>query len=65
MIIVSDTTPIISLLKAEQLELLQKLYKMVLMPQAVYRELTENPVYRKEAEMIISEKFRSWLDVTE
>lgn len=52
MIIVSDTTPIISLLKAEQLELLQKLYKMVLMPQAVYRELTENPVYRKEAEMV-------------
>lgn len=46
MIIISDTTPIISLLKADQLELLRKLYKTVLLPRAVYRELTENPVYK-------------------
>ncbi len=52
MIVVSDTTPIISLLKAGQLELLQKLYKIVLMPTAVYRELTENTKYIKEAEKI-------------
>lgn len=52
MIVISDTTPIISLLKAGQLELLQKLYNKVLMPQAVYRELTENPVYVNEAEII-------------
>lgn len=32
MIVISDTTPIISLLKAGQLELLQKLYNRVLMP---------------------------------
>ncbi|MCM1125950.1 MAG: DUF3368 domain-containing protein [Lachnospiraceae bacterium] len=32
--------------------MLQKLYKTVLMPQAVYRELTENPAYIKEAEII-------------
>ena len=49
MIVISDTTPIISLLKAGQLELLRKLYKTVLIPQAVYRELTENPSYVKEA----------------
>ena len=42
MIVVSDTTPIISLLKAGQLELLRKLYATVLIPTAVYRELTEN-----------------------
>lgn len=59
MIIVSDTTPIISLLKAGQLELLQKLYQTVLVPQAVYRELTENPVYGKEAEMIKKTEFLS------
>lgn len=52
MIVISDTTPIISLLKAGKLELLSKLYKTVLIPQAVYRELTENPFYAKEADII-------------
>ena len=51
MIVVSDT-PIISLLKTGQLELLQKLYQTVLVPQAVYRELTENPAYINEADII-------------
>ena len=59
MIIISDTTPIISLLKAEQLELLQKLYQTVLVPRAVYRELTENPAYMEEAETIKSVDFLS------
>ena len=59
MIIISDTTPTISLLKANQLELLQKLYKTVLVPQAVYRELTDNPVYIKEAEIIKNVDFLS------
>ena len=45
MIVISDTTPIISLLKAGQLELLHKLYKTVLVPQAVYRE----PILRKRS----------------
>lgn len=52
MIVISDTTPIISLLKADQLSLLKKLYGRVLIPQAVYRELTENPRYEKEAKII-------------
>ncbi len=51
MIVVSDTTPIISLLKADCLELLQRLYGKVLIPMAVYKELTENPSYEKEAEI--------------
>ena len=33
-------------------ELLQRLYGNVLIPKAVYRELTENPVYLKEAKMV-------------
>ena len=52
MIVISDTTPIISLLKADQLGLLEKLYGNVLIPRAVYRELTENPRYTKEAAII-------------
>ena len=41
MIVISDTTPIISLLKANYLELLQRLYGNVLIPKAFYRKLTE------------------------
>lgn len=52
MIVISDTTPIISLLKADQLGLLEKLYGNVLIPRAVYRELTDNPRYTKEAVLI-------------
>ena len=52
MIVISDTTPIISLLKANHLEVLQGLYGNVLIPKAVYRELTENPIYSEEAKMI-------------
>ena len=52
MIVVSDTTPIIALLKADCLDLLKNMYGNVLVPKAVYRELTENPNYLGEAEII-------------
>lgn len=57
MIIVSDTTPIISLMKAGQLELLQKLFDIVYIPEAVYRELTENKSYLEEARIVQECKF--------
>lgn len=62
MIVVSDTTPIISLLKAGHLELLRDLYGKVLIPKAVFRELTENPVYLKESGIIKKSEF---LEVSE
>ena len=46
MIIVSDTTPIISLIKINRLDLLQKLFGETLIPEAVYRELTTNAVFK-------------------
>ncbi|MBD5454053.1 MAG: DUF3368 domain-containing protein [Lachnospiraceae bacterium] len=52
MIVVSDTTPIISLMKAGQLELLQKMFSIVHIPNAVYRELVENEVYSEEIRMV-------------
>ena len=52
MIVVSDTTPIISLMKAGQLELLQKLFGVVYIPDAVYRELTENEAFSEEVRMV-------------
>ena len=41
MIIVSDTSPINNLAAINQLDLLRQLYDTVVIPQAVYRELTE------------------------
>lgn len=52
MIVVSDTTPIISLMKAGKLELLQKLFGVVYIPEAIYRELTENEAFSEEARLI-------------
>lgn len=52
MLVISDTTPIISLMKAGKLQLLQKMFETVIVPNAVYRELTENPKYSIEAKQI-------------
>ncbi|NEO65229.1 MAG: DUF3368 domain-containing protein [Moorea sp. SIO4G2] len=41
MIIVSDTSPINNLAAINQLHLLQQLYQTVIIPEAVYRELTD------------------------
>ena len=52
MIVVSDTTPLIALMKASQLGLLQKLFGTILLPQAVFAELTSNVTFQREAEII-------------
>ena len=52
MIVISDTTPIISLLKAGQLELLKKLFGEIIIPQAVFTELVSNSVFADEAETV-------------
>lgn len=57
MIVVSDTTPLISLLKIGRLELLENLFGYVLIPQAVYRELTVDERFKLEAEQIKNKKY--------
>lgn len=52
MTVVSDTTPIISLLKINHLDLLRDLFGDVLIPESVFFELTANPVFQKEIEII-------------
>ena len=52
MMVVSDSTPLISLMKAEQLGVLEGLYGEILIPNAVFSELTSNPRYEAEAEQI-------------
>lgn len=59
MIVVSDTTPILSLLKAEKLELLETLYQTVVMPEAVYNELISNDNYIEERREIETCSFLS------
>ena len=57
MIIISDTTPIISLIKINRLDLFEKLFGEVLVPEAVFRELTTNITFKKEADIVKSSVF--------
>ena len=57
MIVVSDATPLISLMKASLLWLLEPLFQEVLIPEAVYRELTTNHKFQEEASQIINCRF--------
>ena len=65
MIVVSDTTPLISLMKADQLNILERLFKEVLIPEAVYNELTTNANFYTETEQIKSCKFIRLVKVKE
>lgn len=49
MIVIADTTPVISLLKIKRLDLLQKLFGEVFIPDAVYKELTSDKRFASEA----------------
>ena len=49
MIVVSDTTPLITLMKAGNLDILQSLFGEVILPEAVFSEVTENEIaHRRE-----------------
>lgn len=52
MIVIADTTPVISLLKINRLDLLGKAFGEVLIPDAVYAELTADERFMDKAEMI-------------
>ena len=57
MIVIADTSPIISLLKINRLDLLSELFGSIFIPEAVYNELTQNEKYHIEAELIIHSNF--------
>ena len=50
MIVVSDTTPLLTLFKIGRIDILNKLYNSVHIPFAVFEELTRNTEYSEEAE---------------
>ena len=57
MTVISDTTPIISLIKINRLDLLQKLFGEILIPEAVYKELTTNIAFKNEADIVKNSDF--------
>jgi predicted nucleic acid-binding protein len=57
MIVVSDTTPLISLLKIDKLDLLEKLFGQVLIPKTVFNELTDDVRFKEEADKINSKEY--------
>ena len=57
MIVVSDTTPLISLMKVSLLDVLHSLFGEICIPVAVYNELTVNERYALEAEQIRNSDF--------
>ena len=65
MIVVSDTTPLISLMKASRLELLATLFHEVLIPEAVFSELTANPRSQAEADQIRKAPYIKVVSVSE
>ncbi len=65
MIVVSDTTPIISLIKIDCLDILEKLYKNIIVPRAVYGELIVNADYEDEIDIINRCNFLKVQDVEE
>ena len=52
MIVVSDTAPLITLMKAEKLDILYNMFGEVMIPEAVFSEVTGNNTFKDEAEII-------------
>ena len=63
MIVISDTTPIVSLIKISRIDLLEKLFGEVCIPEAVFRELTTNTVFENEAEVVQNSPFLKTIPV--
>jgi len=53
MIVVSDTTPIISLIKINRLDILKRMFGEVHIPEAVFGELTSNVLFKEEAQTVV------------
>ena len=62
MIVISDTTPLISFLKIDRLDLLKTLFEVVQIPRSVFAELIGNTKYRDEAEIIKNTTFIQVID---
>ena len=57
MIVVSDSTPLITLMKAKLLSVLHDLFGEVLIPEAVFSEVTKNKTFCDEADLLKNSDF--------
>ena len=65
MIVIADMTPIITLMKLGRLDLLERLFGIVTVPNAVYEELVENSKYSVEAQIIVKCSFLKRCEVSD
>ena len=65
MIVIADTTPIITLMKLQRLDLLEKLFDTVIVPNAVFEELISNSQYFTEAQPVVECPFLKRLEVSD
>lgn len=63
MTVISDTTPIISLIKINRIDLLERLFGEVLIPNAVFHELTTNTLYSDEVQIIKASSFMKTISI--
>ena len=56
-IVIADTSPLISMIKIKRLDLLEELFGSIVIPEAVFNELTDNNIYKDEADCIIKADF--------
>ena len=52
MVVISNSSPIIHLAKIERLDLLERLYSRILVPEKVFLECTDTAHYREEVDLI-------------
>jgi predicted nucleic acid-binding protein len=65
MIVISDTTPLISLMKIGQLDLINQLFGEIQVPEAVFKELTSNNRFQNECRQIEECPFINRVTVTD
>jgi predicted nucleic acid-binding protein len=63
MIVISNTTPIITLIKVEKLEILKELFGEVYISNGVFKELISNEIFRDEARIIKTSDFIKTINV--
>jgi len=63
MIVVADSTPLITLMKADQLDLLHQLFGEIRIPVAVFEEVTNNREYADEADLIRNSSYIKIVEV--
>lgn len=63
MIVVADSTPLITMMKADQLALLHALFGEIRIPVAVFEEVTDNLEYANEADLIRNSSYIKVVEV--